>query len=121
MIPKCKQIEKKFDYSTEERVIGKWINGENLYRKVVFVENITIENNVEKAIKHNIDNIKTVVNFQTCVTTGWGGGWGGDAFLGATNFESRIDPTNLIIKNGTGNSWKLNNICFIIEYTKTSV
>lgn len=40
MIPKCKQIEKKFDYSTEERVIGKWIDGKNLYEKTIYIESL---------------------------------------------------------------------------------
>lgn len=35
MIPKCRQIEKKFDYSIKEQVIGKWIDGSNLYRAVI--------------------------------------------------------------------------------------
>ena len=43
-------------YSTEEQVIGTWIDGKPLYRKVVEMGNMTKDNYKMKA--HNIQNMK---------------------------------------------------------------
>lgn len=43
-------------YSTEEQVIGTWIDGKPLYRKVVEMRNMTKDNYKMKA--HNIQNMK---------------------------------------------------------------
>ena len=37
MIPKRRKIEKKLDYSMEEQVVGKWLDGKNLYRKTITI------------------------------------------------------------------------------------
>ena len=46
----------KEKYSTDEQVIGTWIDGKPLYRKVIEMGNMTKENYKIKA--HNIKNIK---------------------------------------------------------------
>ena len=38
------EINNKFNYSTEEKVIGTWIDGKKLYRKTFRIENIAIKN-----------------------------------------------------------------------------
>ena len=35
MVNSINEVNNKFNYSTEEQVIGKWINGKPLYRKIV--------------------------------------------------------------------------------------
>ena len=72
MIPKCRRIEKKFDYSTTEQIIGKWIDGKALYRKIIYIENFSIESNEEKRVKHNIENLQDFTKLNICVLTGWG-------------------------------------------------
>ena len=53
--PSMRLVEEmtKDKYSTEEQVIGTWIDGKPLYRKTIkFIGDITNET----SIKHNIDN-----------------------------------------------------------------
>lgn len=47
-------------YSTEEQVIGKWIDGKPLYRKVVYIEPVTFTG--LKSIEHGISDIDYIVN-----------------------------------------------------------
>lgn len=68
MIPKNKQ----FYYSTEEKEIGTWIDGKVLYRKIIYIENFSIESNEEKRVKHNIENLQDFTKLNICVLTGWG-------------------------------------------------
>lgn len=53
------QINALATYSTEEQVIGKWINNETVYRKVVNFG--ALPNTSEKSVPHNISNF----NFAT--------------------------------------------------------
>lgn len=73
MIPKCikqKQLEDKVDklstYSTEEQVIGTWIDGKILYRKTILY-NGSMSNDL--IIKHGIENIYDVINV-SCIGRG---------------------------------------------------
>ena len=81
MIPKCikqkqlgEQVDKMSTYSTEEQVIGKWIDGRNLYRKVVVYSNTDIigANNktVNIDIPHNILNFKQAINVSAVDSSG---------------------------------------------------
>lgn len=68
MIPNCKQAK----YSTKEQKIGTWIDGKALYRKIIYIENFSIESNEEKRVKHNIENLQDFTKLNICVLTGWG-------------------------------------------------
>lgn len=60
-----KKITKKdFNtYSTTETVIGKWINGKPIYRKVINNDNIGgLPNASQKSIAHGISNIESIIN-----------------------------------------------------------
>lgn len=66
MIPKCikqKQLEDKVDklstYSTDEQVIGKWIDGKPIYRKTILYDG-SMSNDL--VINHGIENIYDVIN-----------------------------------------------------------
>lgn len=86
----------------------------------MYIENFSIESNEEKRVKHNIENLQDFIKLNTCVLTGWGGGWGGDDFLASTRFQLRASDTELIFVNYTGDSWVLSKIYVTIEYTKTT-
>ena len=49
----------RFEYSEEERVIGTWIDGKPLYRKVINFG--ALPNNTTKTIAHNISNVDMVI------------------------------------------------------------
>jgi hypothetical protein len=47
-------------YSTEEQVVGEWIDGKPLYQKTVNCG--TLPNKTIKTVEHNISNISLIVN-----------------------------------------------------------
>ena len=58
------EVNNKFNYSTEEQVIGTWINGKPLYRKVLNVGTVAEQ---KSYITHNIANLGKLVNlYGTC-------------------------------------------------------
>ena len=50
-----------YEYSRDEQVIGKWIDGRNLYRKVIMVGNIK-PNATETTMPHGVENIDRVIH-----------------------------------------------------------
>lgn len=61
-------LNNKFNYLTDEVTIGKWINGENLYRKIIHTGEIL---STAKNVQHNISNMGQVVNlYGICNTQG---------------------------------------------------
>lgn len=57
-------MSRRFKYSTEEQIVGEWINGKPLYQKTVSVG--AMPNNTTKTVAHNISNISRVVNYYGC-------------------------------------------------------
>lgn len=55
----CDYINKLHAYSTEEQVIGTWIDGKTLYRKVIDFG--SLPNNTYKQITHNIQNLDKII------------------------------------------------------------
>ena len=58
---KIKELSKEV-YSTNETVIGKWIDGRPIYRKVVDLGALPNEGTVR--ISHNIDNIERIISMR---------------------------------------------------------
>lgn len=48
-------------YSTDEQVIGEWIDGSTLYQKTIDFG--ALPNNTSKSVNHNISNLNRVVYF----------------------------------------------------------
>lgn len=46
------------EYSTEEKIVGKWIDGKPIYEKVIHVENFIIGNN-----EITLENLDTIINY----------------------------------------------------------
>ncbi len=118
------EIAKNSIYSTDEIIIGRWIDGKPLYRKVVSVviSNITDTTISNIRVNHNIKNMK--IGFVGMVTrdlnTGDTYSYGSSGYINAANnrtqwFLNRTQisaSTNRSIDNGT---WYV-SIC----YTKTT-
>lgn len=47
-------------YSTDEQLIGEWVNGENLYQKTVNFGNLP--NNTSKTVAHGITNLDRIIS-----------------------------------------------------------
>lgn len=112
------ELSNKNNYSTEERVIGEWIDGKPIYRKVI--EGITDESGgMQLGIITNIDNLINIYGYIQSAT--------GHQF--SPNSSMGIDGSNdiRIIKIPAGNiqiqfgSYFYNcSYEFSLEYTKTT-
>lgn len=122
------EVNNKFNYSTEEQVVGKWIDGKPLYRKTITFTS-TISANTTTSIAHNIKNAKNIfIDFSASFM---------EANIGASNYISYNFPligyvgnitdkvycdvnlTNInFYANGSwGNNWTKH---ITLKYTKTT-
>ena len=107
----------KLDYSLDEVNTGiKWIDGKNIYRKVVNFGNLP--NNTSKWLNHNISNFEYLVNaimFSTVGTSFYPIPY---VSLGARGVAMQVSTTAVMVQTGTDQS---NEKAYIIlEYTKTT-
>lgn len=115
-------------YSTNETKIGTWIDGKNLYRKVVTITSINTNDNVTE-ISISLTNLNEIVNIGGSVKTSSG------QYKPVTTYYT--NSTGLVQKYGFcvyaissslmtlsyGDWWKggmFNGCKVIIEYTKTT-
>ena len=100
-------------YSTNEIVIGKWINGESIYRKIISSYGVTGNNVI---IPHNITNFKQLVNYSLIA---------GDNGLSYVNnnslydfYVNTVDTNNVnMVIAGAYNNWQ---IYIVLDYIKTT-
>ena len=116
-----RELNEKIDaienYSTEEVVIGKWIDGKPLYRKVLSSTTIS-DSNVDITLPSNIDFMSTdKVEIKI----------GGFSFF-SDRYTNERDLIQIFKSNATtlrivlGDVWKSNfkSAIIVIEYTKTT-
>lgn len=123
-VEKFKEIDNRDVYSTEEQVIGKWIDGKPIYRKVVTYKNTEQIGETGKIIyihiNHLIDNLEQCINI-----VGFSSAYRLPFINGQTSLTSSTliegvtyEKINLKIIN---DSWGANRTwTFILEYTKTT-
>jgi hypothetical protein len=117
-------------YSTEEQVIGTWIDGKPIYRKIVTYTNTSTigeaGSTVNIPIPHNISNIGEVMSSIGYRVSNANGETfplpqiGGSGSPTLCTILRAIDRTNIYLRIindtwATGNTWR-----FIIKYTKTT-
>lgn len=111
-------------YSTTERIVGKWLDGKNLY-EITFYTNTSISPSGNYIFAHNISNIdfikvKEAFVFDTGAKKGYS--------LPVTLYEShssndnlsvKVDSTNITfyMQTGWGSSWVK---YVVLQYTKTT-
>ena len=113
--------EDKVVYTTDETVIGTWVDGKPLYRKVLYATGVNISNETSKVLDTTLNTsyISGVIRMN-------GGFFGiNGAFytmpysIGTNNFARLyIAEAGLYIQNNFGATIGAYN--FIIEYTKTT-
>lgn len=121
LVSAINEVNSRDIYSTTERVIGTWINGKPLYRKVVSFG--TLPNNNTKTVAHNISNIGIVTSIK---------GIGINTIshlyyvIPATSVDALgnqiqiyCDNTDIYIKTGIDRS-SITESYIILEYTKTT-
>lgn len=52
------KINKKLGYSSEEQVVGTWIDGKSIYRKVI--KDINVTDNMSKIISTGLSNVNVI-------------------------------------------------------------
>lgn len=113
-------VKASVEYSTSERLIGKWIDGSTLYEKTIDFG--ALPNNTRKTVNHNISNLGTIVDAK---------GWGNDTtnaqyypipFATNTaltnNIQMFVDNTKITIDTGA-NRTSINGY-ITLRYTKNS-
>lgn len=98
-------------YSTEETVIGTWINGEPLYRKVIVTDTVNLS-----AGSHKLANLDAscLVKSLRCLLYGPTGQF----VLGSDTSEINHKNNNIIVK--TTIDWGSGYVEIVVEYTKTT-
>lgn len=104
------------EYSTEEKIVGKWIDGKYIYEKVIETGYLPNNSSINISIENlNIDNVIELRGM--CYTD--------DKknirpiTLGTSDSNAiRIDVTNNIIRIFTWSNWSTYNSFCILKYTK---
>lgn len=114
------ELNEKFNYSTTEHVVGKWVDGKTLYEKTVDCG--TLPNTTSKSVAHNISNIDKIVYL------------GGIAYAGTNSYplpfvqvsagnvqgiRINASSTNVVIVSSYDVS-SLTNSYVTLRYTKSS-
>ena len=106
------------EYSTTEQVIGKWLNGETLYRKVIDFG--AMPNATSKDVAHGITNLSRIITYNAIMSNG------------STNFPIPIAQpsntsltayayvTNTNVHMETTTNRSSYTAFVILEYTKTT-
>ena len=112
-----RELNEKLNYSTEEKVVGTWIDGKPLYRKVLSSTTIS-GSDVDIALPSNIDFMSTdKVEIKI-----------GDFSFFSDRYTNANDLIQIFKFNATtlkvvlGSAWKGNfkSAIIVIEYTKTT-
>ena len=96
-------------YSTDEIVIGEWIDGKPIYRKVIELNNITVGTNwVDTGVA--IQNIKVIIDCKL-----WRVGW--NTNIGSVCITIKENDKHLMLQTHT----TLSNVNAIaVDYIKTT-
>ena len=94
---------------------SKWVDGSNIYRKVINSGSFTMSSGV--SVPHGISNLKDVVS---CKVIGKNASGNHKVFhIGLNNTLDYVSSTNIVINNILDSESTLINPYFIIEYTTT--
>jgi microcystin-dependent protein len=118
-------LNPSLDYSTSEKVVGKWIDGSTLYQKTVNFG--TLPNTTEKNVAHNISNLSQVVHMQAILySTGSSAIYSPLSYIQIGNDNTRqtnadvawyATKTNIAIRTADNKSTLS---CYVtLQYTKT--
>ena len=101
-------------YSTNERMIGQWIDGKPLYQKTI---QTTVGSTATQTIAHGVSNIGFAM-VKDAILLNSGSYY--DIDIDNHFSECSIDGMNLTIKKPTASSYSGNDIWFVIKYTKST-
>lgn len=96
------------EYSTEEKVVGKWIDGKKIYERVIDIENIVLQPTVWTNI-YMIENMERIIDI-TCI-------------IGNVLNDGRLRwncVNNYICGASEENNFTIQSCTFIVKYIKTT-
>lgn len=113
------EIDNKTNYSTTEKTIGTWINGETLYRRVFDISNITTSNS--NLVDLNSLNISVITKISGFIKDSYNNIFPIPLYDSSSNY-------NVLFYNGRyirgrasiGTGGTISSAYAILEYTKTS-
>lgn len=108
-----------YEYSKDEQIIGRWINGQNLYRKFVEIGNFS--SGQSTIVPHKIQGLSRLVQISGMALKTTDGTMMSIPFAAtdpAYSISVTINTQNVEIKHGTGRSsyWAM----VILEYIKNN-
>ena len=118
-------IDPKNNYSTDEQVVGTWIDGKPIYQKT-FLNAITLDNSTYNSqIAHGISDIGVILEVKGVVIRPSDGfSWSIPSAFYASNenytYIAHADHNNLILSRTNVSGWNGFKVSFTIQYTKTT-
>ena len=105
-------------YSTDEKIIGQWIDGKPLYQKTIVKNNFTISN--DTSFTHGITNVDKIFIKEGFIDDN--GSFVMMPLLWSTSYNGvLIDATKIVFKGtGTWEAQLTRTLYFVIQYTKTT-
>ena len=103
--------ENTYNYANNEQVIGKWVNGKPIYRKIW--TNVTVSNGTQLG---TIATVETIIDSDTVVI---GENQGDGYWNNAHGVSCSINPTTGIVSTNVS-GWTTINVTCKLEYTKTT-
>ena len=105
------------EYSTEEKIIGKWVDGKPIYERVIHVENFIISNNNEITL----ENLDTIINYSGNLIFTDYPGYKRFFPYSQNNSSAKVvinyyDNTKFVVAS----AFNCNTISIAIQYTKTT-
>lgn len=108
------------NYSTEEQVVGTWINGETIYQKTIDFG--SLPNGTTKQVEHNIDNLSMIVNMY-CIRYSSNNSEFSvvpSAEPNGNSWASNLSADSTYVKIKTAEDYSFQKAYITIKYTKTT-
>ena len=106
------------EYSTDEKIVGKWIDGKPIYEKVI--NSGYLPNASSISINVSTLNIDNVIQLKGMTFTNDKKQFRPITLGTSDNNSIRIDLSNNNVRIITWNNWSTYNSFIIIQYTKTT-
>lgn len=107
------------DYSTDEKIIGTWVDGKPLYQKTVSCG--ALPNNTTKSVEHGISNIDAIISMSGFAFNSNHNGIPLPCSDNDNNYSVTIDKTGNYIRIATAaDRSSLTSSYITIQYTKTT-
>lgn len=110
------------NYTRDEEVIGTWIDGKKIYRKVFYVSGSLTFNSYIFAFNHNISNFEKPLKLNGIIYDNENKDYYILPYVttGTANIMLFASPTQIKVEQIPYGSGRLSNLYVIMEYTKTT-